>query len=209
MEQNFRKDEFVLSNYSNYIEKFKVFANIVFEEMNDFLLNELNYSIKQIKLEYNEEENYGEGICYGWERSGIFYTSSSKKILIRFSPHSLWYINNYETIYILIENLEKEVEKKGGEKKVLSSFFLFDGYDSIEESEYHLPDFYRDLSRYLMFNTFLRYYCKMEDLSDLQFKNYVGKTDEEKIRLVLRAYKKYMRMEPVISILKGKFWPEV
>ncbi|MCX8144345.1 MAG: hypothetical protein N3F62_08855, partial [Bacteroidia bacterium] len=61
MEQNFRKDEFVLSNYSNYIEKFKVFVNIVFDEMNDFLLNELNYSIKQIELEYNEEENDGEG----------------------------------------------------------------------------------------------------------------------------------------------------
>lgn len=204
MEQNFRKDEFVLLNYSNYIEKFKVFVNIVFEEMNDFLLNELNYSIKQIKLEYNEEENYGETNAYGWESSGLYYTSPSKKILIKFYPHNLWYINDRETMRILIKNLEKE-----NEKSRFHMFFLFDGYDSIEESKYHLPDFYSDLSEYLMFNTFLRYYCKMEDLSDLQFKNYVGKTDEEKIRLVLRAYKKYMRMEPVISILKEKFWPEI
>jgi len=204
MEQNFRRDEFVLLNYSNYIEKFRIFVNIVFEEMNDFLLNELNYSIKQIKLEYNEEKNYGETHAYGWESSGLYYTSRSKKILIKFYPHDLWYINDWETMRILIENLEKE-----NEKNRFYMFFLFDGYDSIEESKYHLPDFYRDLNGYLMFNTFLRYYCKMEDLSDLQFKNYVGKTDEEKIRLVLRAYKKYMRMEPVISILKEKFWPEI
>jgi|YNPMSStandDraft_2_1061718.scaffolds.fasta_scaffold06070_6 hypothetical protein len=201
MEQNFRKDEFVLSNYSNYIEKFKVFVNIVFEEMNDFLLNELNYSIKQIKLEYNEEENYGEGVAYGWQGSGLDYTSPGKKIVITFYPTDLWYIYYYKTMYIRIE---REVEKE-----ITSCFFLFDGCDSFKESEHHMPDFCRDLKSLLMQATFLRYYCKIEDLSDLQFKNYVGKTDEEKIRLVLRAYKKYMRMEPVISILKEKFWPEV
>jgi hypothetical protein len=206
MEQNFRKDEFVLLNYSNYIEKFKVFVNIVFEEMNDFLLNELNYSIKQIELEYNEEENYGEGVAYGWQGSGLYYTSPSKNILIKFYPSDLWYINDYRTMYILIVNLKKKVEKK-----IPSSFFLFDGLDSIKESKYNFPDFCRDLNEEeeLMQATFLRYYCKMEDLSDLQFKNYVGKTDEERIRLVLRAYKKYMRMEPVINILKEKFWPEI
>ncbi|MCX8143459.1 MAG: hypothetical protein N3F62_04270, partial [Bacteroidia bacterium] len=188
--------------YSNYIEKFKVFVNIVFDEMNDFLLNELNYSIKQIELEYNEEENDGEGVAYGWG-SVLRYHSSSKKLVVNFYPRDYWYINHYKTVRISLENLEKE-----NEKSCFCAFFLFDGYDSIEESKSHSPDF-GDLNGYLMFITFLRYYCKMEDLSDLQFKNYVGKTDEEKIRLVLRAYKKYMRMEPVISILKEKFWPEI
>jgi hypothetical protein len=201
MEQNFRKDEFVLLNYSNYIEKFKVFVNIVFEEMNEFLINELNYSIKQIKLEYNEEDNYGETNAYGWQGSWLDYTSPGKKRVITFYPTDLWYIYYYKTMYIRIE---REVKKE-----ITSCFFLFDGCDSIKESEQHMPDFCRNLNSLLMQATFLRYYCKMEDLSDLQFKNYVGKTDEEKIRLVLRAYKKYMRMEPVISILKEKFWPEI